>query len=358
MTIAALQPETDAAPAVRLLPAGERLACPDADLEDMACFPAFDPWTRFVSEVYRFPVYRFVAQEHGRLAGLLVLVHIRHLLFGNYLATAPFASYGGFAYVSTRTRDALLAQARALASDLKVDYVNVRFADGQSVPPAGWTQHPIYSTYRAGLSPDTEAMLSAYSSDHRNHIRKALRRGFTVRFGGTELLDQAYEALARSMHELGSPYHSRTYLRGMAGSLGPALEFAVVHSPEGHLAGAGVFILQRGVVTNLHANILRAFRPDYAGEFLYWSVIARYAAKGCAVFDIGRSLNGSGNETFKMKWKPRKQPLAYWYALREGAAVPELNQKNPRFRMAIRAWQALPGFVVRPAGPFLISGLA
>ena len=73
------------------------------------------------------------------------------------------------------------------------------------------------------------------------------------------------------MHELGSPYHGKAYLRRMAKSLGHALEFAVVHGPGGELAGAGVFIFQGNVVTNLHANILRKFRPDYAGDFLYWS---------------------------------------------------------------------------------------
>ena len=78
------------------------------------------------------------------------------------------------------------------------------------------------------------------------------------------------------MHELGSPYHNKAYLRTMAESLGEALEFAVLYGPRGELAGAGVFILQGNTVTNLHANILRRFRSDYAGEFLYWSAIERY----------------------------------------------------------------------------------
>ncbi|HET9907120.1 MAG TPA: hypothetical protein VFQ23_10780, partial [Anaerolineales bacterium] len=64
------------------------------------------------------------------------------------------------------------------------------------------------------------------------------------------------------------------------------------------------------------------------------------------------------NEVFKMKWKPRKQLLAYWYALSPGHALPELNQKNPKFEMAIWLWKRLPSFVVRTLGPFLIKGLA
>jgi hypothetical protein len=160
------------------------------------------------------------------------------------------------------------------------------------------------------------------------------------------------------MHELGSPYHNKSYLRTMAESLGEALVFAVMYGPDGELAGAGVFVLQGHLATNLHANILRRFRPDYAGEFLYWSVLERYCRQGFKKFDLGRSLIGSGNETFKMKWRPRKQPLAYWYALMPGHQLPELNQKNPKFHLAISIWKRLPAFLVRPLGPFLIKGLA
>jgi hypothetical protein len=124
------------------------------------------------------------------------------------------------------------------------------------------------------------------------------------------------------------------------------------------LAGAGVFILEGDVATNLHANILRRFRSDYAGEFLYWSLIERYCQKGFKVFDLGRSLIGSGNESFKMKWKPHRQLLAYWYALMPGHALPDLNQKSPKFQLAIWMWKRLPSFAVRLLGPFLIKGLA
>ncbi|HUH96474.1 MAG TPA: GNAT family N-acetyltransferase [Anaerolineales bacterium] len=342
---------------IRLLASDEHLSPPEG-LSKMAAFPALDSWTKFVSAHYGLPLYRLVAEERGQVTGLLALVGIKHFLFGSYLASAPFASYGGFAFCSREVRDALLEGARGLAGELNVDYVNVRFGTGESLPPDGWIQHPIYSTYRADLSFQEDALLARYSSDHRNHIRKSLKKGFRIRFGLLDLLEDAYQGLARSMHELGSPYHSRSYLQRMAESLGPALEFAVVYAPGGELAGAGAFILQGEVVTNLHANILRRFRPDYAGEFLYWSAIQRYGTKGLSVFDFGRSLNGSGNETFKMKWRPRRQLLAYWYALREGARIPDLNQKNPRFQLAIWLWKRLPAAAVRPLGPWLIKGLA
>ena len=344
-------------PQVRILQEDESIILPES-LARSVGFVGLGPWMKFVHNLYGFPLYRIASQTNNEVVGWLALVRVQHPVFGDYLTTSPFGSYGGFAYSSVASRDALLDKARALANDLGVEHVNVRFDVGEEIPPEGWIQHPIYATYRADLLPDPDKLMSTYSSDHRNHIRKSLKRGFSLKFGQLDLLDDAYEGLARSMHELGSPYHNKSYLRAMAESLGDALEFAVLYSPQNELAGAGVFIFQGDVVTNLHANILRHFRSDYAGEFLYWSVIEHYCWKGCKVFDLGRSLIGSGNEVFKMKWKPRKQMLAYWYALMPGHTLPELNQKNPKFQLAISIWKHMPSFAVRLLGPFFIRGLA
>jgi len=342
---------------VRRLGENESARWPES-LTRMAGFVALDSWTFFLRKVYGCNVYRLEALEDEKVVGLLVLIHVKHPIFGNYLTTAPFASYGGFAFESPAARDALLREASSLVRRLNVDYTVVRFEAGEANPPMGWQQHPVYVTFLIDLVPETETLLAGYSSNHRNHIRKSLKRGFSIRFGHLHLLDDAYEVIARSMHELGSPYHRKSYLRTMAESLGERLEFAVVFDGSGKLAGGGVFIKHGDVVNNLHANILQTYRSDYAGEFLYWSAIERYARAGLKTFDLGRSLIGSGNETFKLKWRPRWQRLAYWYALAPGKQIPVLNQKNPKFQLAIAFWKRLPRPAVRLLGSYLIRGLA
>ena len=267
---------------VRFLREGESAAWPDS-LSSMGGFVSLDNWSLFLRKIYGFDVFRIEVSKNDRPVGLLVLSHIQHPVFGSYLTTAPFASYGGFAFDSSEARDALLAEASSLVEKMNVDYAAIRFEAGDMSALNGWVQQPIYATYLAELQEDLDAMLALFSSDHRNHIRKSLKKGFTISFGHLDLLDDAYEALARSMHELGSPYHSKDYLREMAGSLGERLEFAVLYDARG-IAGAGVFIFHHDVATNLHANILRRVRSDYAGEFLYWSVISRYSKKGFRCF--------------------------------------------------------------------------
>jgi len=327
-------------------------------LEKQLSYSGIDSWMNVVNIIYDYKIHRFVVLEDSRPLGALSLVEVKHPVFGHYLVTAPFGSYGGFVFESNEARDLLLTEASRLAEELKVEYVAIRFNDGESVPPANWVQQPTYYTYLIDLSPTPDEILKTFSSDHRNHVRKSMKKGFTVRFGHLDLLDDIYEALSRSMHELGSPYHSKTYLRTMAEMLGNTLEFAVLYDPHGKIAGGGVFIVQGDTIFNLHANILRFVRSNYAGEFLYWSVIERGIQKGLKTFDLGRSLVGSGNEIFKMKWAPRKKLLAYWHWLAPGQELPSLNQKNPKFQIAIAIWKRLPAFIVRPLGPHLVRGLA
>jgi len=341
---------------IRILGENETISLPGSLISSIG-YAGLDSWMFFAKKVYKFPVYRMVSQSGEEVNGWLALAHVKHPIFGNYLATSPFGSYGGFCFTSDRVRDVLLEKAQALANNLNVKYCVLRFLDGNYVPPKPWMQNSIYSTYLIDLPEKPDELWDRFGSQHRKHTRQALKKGFQIQFGHLNLLDDTYDVLAHSMHELGSPYHSKAYLRVMAETLGNQLEFVVVKDGSGALVGSSVLVYQEGMATNIHANILRQFRSNYAGEFLYWSILEHYCHNGVQTCDMGRSLNGSGNETYKMKWRPRKAPLAYWHYLPRGGSIPELNQKSARFQFMIRLWQFLPYFVVRIIGPSLIRGI-
>ncbi len=144
----------DVAPQVRILREDETIVLP----ESIACatgFVGLDPWLNFVHKTYHFPVYRIVSEVRNDIDGWLALARVKHLIFGNYLTTSPFGSYGGFAYSSINSRAALLEKARWLGNELGVEYVNIRF-DSEEEPPNGWTPHPIYATYLVNLSQDPD----------------------------------------------------------------------------------------------------------------------------------------------------------------------------------------------------------
>ena len=61
-------------------------------------FAGGDAWAEFVRAVYGYKVHRLVASDADGMRGALTLLEFKHPLFGHYLATAPYASYGGFAF--------------------------------------------------------------------------------------------------------------------------------------------------------------------------------------------------------------------------------------------------------------------
>ncbi|HCR70068.1 MAG TPA: hypothetical protein DIW23_01370, partial [Anaerolineae bacterium] len=142
-------------------------------LENQLSYVGLDSWMNFVHEMYNHKIHRFVAEENNQIVGALSLVEIKHPVFGHYLATAPFGSYGGFAFENESARDKLLESAKQLASEIEAEYISVRFDQTDSSPLSNWIQHPTYQTYLIDLNPNPDDLLKKFSSDHRNHIRKS-----------------------------------------------------------------------------------------------------------------------------------------------------------------------------------------
>ena len=84
---------------------------------------------------------------------------------------------------------------------------------------------------------------------------------------------------------------------------------------------------------------------------LYWNVLEYACAHGYEVFDFGRSTLDSGTFKFKSQWGAQPQQL-YWHYWMQGwrrAAV--INPSNPKYRLAVAAWQRLPLAVANRLGP-------
>ena len=94
-----------------------------------ATFTALDGWMQTAQRTYKYPIFRFETESASEVTGILSLSQIKHPIFGNYLTSAPFGSYGGFAFTDTPSRDMLLNEARLLAAEQGVEYVNLRWSD-------------------------------------------------------------------------------------------------------------------------------------------------------------------------------------------------------------------------------------
>ena len=99
------------------------------------------------------------------------------------------------------------------------------------------------------------------------------------------------------------------------------------------------------------------YRSKGVNYVLYWELIKDACLKGFREFHLGRSTADSGGETFKKKWNANVNQLYWIYLLRGGRDIPQLNVANPRYQLAIKAWQRLPLSVTQAVGPFLARSI-
>jgi predicted N-acyltransferase len=94
-----------------------------------------------------------------------------------------------------------------------------------------------------------------------------------------------------------------------------------------------------------------------ANYVLYWEMIQEACRRGFQKFHLGRSTADSGAEDFKRKWNAEAHQL-YWYSHRpDGSPPAEINVDNPKYRLAISAWQRAPLWFTRIVGPGIARGI-
>jgi serine/alanine adding enzyme len=315
-------------------------------------------WDQFVRRHYQLRQFRAVSYSQRKIDGGISLTMANHPVFGKYLVTAPFASFGGFSFDNSESMSRLINFTEQMVEDENAKYAVIRHMDNTQNVPSGWTANNIYATYIVDLDSDPDEIFrNSIKKNARRDVNKAIREGLTIQFGAEELLNPFWDVITRSMQELGSPYHSRMYLKNLLDIWGDDALLGIVYTKDNVPAGCCLLMCCDDKANLLHANLLSEFRSMCTGDFLYWSAIEECCKRGYSQLDLGRSLIGSGNENFKMKWKPSVHPLHYWYYLKDGDTVPNLNQSNPKYKLPRLIWSKLPLSVQRRLGPYLISGI-
>jgi FemAB-related protein (PEP-CTERM system-associated) len=100
-----------------------------------------------------------------------------------------------------------------------------------------------------------------------------------------------------------------------------------------------------------------AARELAANDMKYWELMRHAVAKGCRLFDFGRSKVGTGPWSFKKNWGFEPQPLSYEYRLLRRDSVPQNNPLNPKYRALIAVWRRLPLSVTTLIGPRISRSL-
>jgi FemAB-related protein (PEP-CTERM system-associated) len=309
-------------------------------------------WAEVISQSFGHRCHYLVARrEGGEVAGVLPLVHLDSLLFGNALMSIPFGVYGGVLADDAATERALLDAACALARELRVDYLELR---NRRPGNLDWPTKSLYVTFRKQLHDTDDANLKAIPRKQRAVVRKGIES--SLQFHVDEDTNRLYRAYSESVRNLGTPVFSADYFRRLRQVFGPDCEVTTVTN-EGRVVAGVMSFYFRDECMPFYGGGTGAARDLKANDFLYWQVMRQARARGTKVFDYGRSKRGTGSFAFKENWGFTPEDLHYQYYLVRARAVPDVSPNNPKYRLFIRAWQRLPLPVSRTLGPLIARNL-
>ena len=313
-------------------------------------------WADIVRQAFGHTPHYLMAERDGSTVGVLPLVRVRTLLFGDSLQSIPFCVYGGPLAADAEAFAALETAAVSLMDECRVPVMEWRFRDP---PPeyalTGWAaKDDLYVTFRKPIVADDDANMKAIPRKQRAMVRKGIERGLTSTAGRD--VDTLFRVYAESVRNLGTPVFPHRYFRLLADTFHDDMDVIVVR--DGNVPVAAVMnFYDRGEVLPYYGGGTAAARPAAAHDFLYWEVMRHAAARGCTGFDFGRSKAGTGSFAFKKNWGFAPVPLLHRYRLAPGAAVPDHNPLNPKYRLMIAGWKRLPLPVANLLGPHIVRGV-
>jgi FemAB-related protein (PEP-CTERM system-associated) len=309
-------------------------------------------WLDVVEAAFGHRTQYLVAESGETVAGVLPLVFFRSPLFGRFTVSMPFFNYGGVLADTAAAERALVARAIDETRAEGGSHLELRHT-GQHFNDLTPKRHKV--AMLLPLEATVDLQWTALDRKLRNQVRKAEKSDLEAVSGGRELLPEFYQVFARHMRDLGTPVYGARFFHEVLRSCPDARIFVVRRL--GQPIAASLVHWHGHTIEVPWASALRESNPLCANVFLYWQMVCFAIALGARTFDLGRSTPGEGTWQFKKQWGAEARELVWEYWTADGAAVPALSPANPKFSLAIRAWQRLPLPVATMLGPRIVRNI-
>ncbi|MCB9059515.1 MAG: FemAB family PEP-CTERM system-associated protein [Calditrichae bacterium] len=311
-------------------------------------------WHYIIKNSYGHECYYYVAVNENKILGIMPLVHIKSLVFGNQLVAVPFLTGGGILADNNDVFQKLADKAKDIMQDLNCNIIDLR--SQKNLTKAESLQNFSIARYRNKVSmiltlPETdEELFKTFKYNLRRKINKPIKDGMKFQIGGIELLDDFYSVFTINMRDLGSPVHSKTYLNEIILKLADYSKIGIVYSDNIPVAGGFVFHY-KNIFETPWISSLRKIK-NYHNMFLYWSLMQFAISRQCSLFDFGRSTVGEGTYRFKEQWGAQPIDLDWYQIGLDKNIETDHSSTDSKFRkIMVAGWSMLPLTIANLLGP-------
>lgn len=313
-------------------------------------------WKQLIEDVYRHRCHFLYCSDGDKITGILPLVEQKSFLFGHSLISMPICVLGGAIADNEEIESQLLLEAKSIAQELKVDYLELRSPKESATAIDGFIEPEQQSHVMIGcpLAESDQAILAAIKKKQRAVIRQSLKNNLTIKFEST--IDNVYHIYSTSVRNLGTPVFPKKSFVALKEIFKERCEILTVFNGETAVSSVMSFYYKGHVLPHYGGGLTEA-RSLKSNDFMYYSLMCHAREQGCHYFDFGRSKIGSGSYKYKMHWGMEQHSMYYQYCLVGSQDLPSLSANNPKYQMVIKVWQRLPLFVSQLVGPMLARHL-
>lgn len=311
-------------------------------------------WRKVIKKVFNHDsIYLQALDEQGKIQGILPLVRIKSLLFGDYIVSLPYFNYGGVLANNNEVGKALLDEAEKVRKELGSSHVELRHIDEFA---SGLPERTDKVTMLLNLPEESDDLWKAIGSKRRAQVKRPIREGAEFKLGGVELLEDFYQVFSTNMRDLGTPVYSKAFFREILNTFPTQSYIGIVYLKDIPVGAA--FLLKHFDGMEIPwASTLREYNRFGINMFMYWNILKNAIEDKCKVFDFGRSSKDSGTLKFKKQWGAEPKQLFWYYCLQDGMDVPVMNHSNKKYEMAINLWKKMPLSLTNRIGPHIVKNL-
>jgi len=310
-------------------------------------------WRKVIIKSFDQPTYYLTAHENNLIAGALPLVHLKSIIFGNFLISLPYFNYAGVSAKNKEAEKALVKKAIELADSVGTDYIELRYTENRDL---GLPVKLNKVTFFLKLNYSLEETWKALDPKVRNQVRKAEKSNCQIEIGGIEKVDDFYNVFCVNMRDLGTPVYSKTFFKNICEEFPDIAKILVVKMGNKTVA-AGFTLAHNNVLELPWASSLRKYNKYCVNMFLYWEIIKHASTNKFEWFDFGRCSKDVSTYHFKKQWGAEERQLYWHYWTKEGTEKPEVNPHNPKYKIFITIWRRLPLWITKTIGPRIVRNI-
>jgi FemAB-related protein (PEP-CTERM system-associated) len=268
-------------------------------------------WGDVIEHSFEYKRLYLLAEEDGKISGILPLFYLKCFLSGRRLVSLPVSDAGGPLGSKDAARE-LLNASQQIMLDCSADYIELK----GKVLEEDYVAGRRYPAFVLELPSSEEQLLDVIGKKNRNLTRKAEKEGVTVdEARDSRDVASFYDVYARTMKQLGTPPYPCSFYGFIHSLLTPKKKAVILLARRGNeVIGGAVFFFFGATVHYFTGVSPKENLPYSPNTLLVYRGLTRGVTGGFKSFDFGRTST-EGVYNFKKSWGGTEREVVYYYKL-------------------------------------------